>query len=261
MAKWVDAHTHLDSDPLFDQKDAVLQRAEAAGVDTLLLVNSECSEESFSRTLKCLHAESSVRKFATFGVHPHHAGQYGPEVKARLFELLKMPGVVGLGEIGLDYYYNYSPPEVQRQVLRSQLLLALELSLPVVIHCRDAYGELAQILKETSSSWRGMIHCFTGAFAEAEPLLELGFAVSFSGIVTFKNAESIRDAARRIPPERVLVETDAPYLAPVPHRGKTNEPAFVADTGRFVAGLRQQDVDEFSILTTQNFHAFFVSQA
>ncbi|HSP07442.1 MAG TPA: TatD family hydrolase [Acidobacteriota bacterium] len=257
MTSWIDAHTHLDSDSLFPQRDAVTKRALEAGVSSVLLVNSECTEDSFQRTLACLREESPLLRWASFGVHPHQASRYEPAVEARLRELLKTPGAVALGEIGLDYYYDYSPRDAQQRALREQLTLSRELSLPVVIHCRDAYGELAGILKEEASSWRGMIHCFTGSFAEAEPLLALGFMISFSGIVTFKNADLLRDAARRIPSDRILVETDAPFLAPVPHRGKTNEPAFVADTGRCVAEQRQVSPEDFSAQTTRNFKAVF----
>jgi TatD DNase family protein len=254
---WTDAHTHLDSDSLFDQRDAVLIRAADAGVRTALLVNSECDEQSFQRTLQCMRETSGVRKFASFGVHPHNANQYAPGVESRLRELLKEQGVVGLGEIGLDFYYDYSPRDVQRAVLIQQLRLGIELELPVIIHCRDAYAELASILRDQAAVWRGMIHCFTGIYDEAQPLLDLGFHISFSGIVTFRRAEALRDAARRVPGDRILVETDAPYLAPVPHRGKTNEPAFVADTGAFVAALRGLSASEFSEMTTRNFDTLF----
>lgn len=223
----------------------------------MLLVNSECTEDSFDRTLTCLHEPAPPTRWASFGVHPHQASRYDPAMETRLRELLRLPGVIALGEIGLDYYYDHSPRDAQQQALRQQLALSRELSLPVVIHCRDAYAELAGILRGVSSSWRGMIHCFTGTFAEAEPLLDLGFAISFSGIVTFRNAESLREAARLVPGDRILVETDAPFLAPVPYRGKTNEPAFVAETGRFVAELRRQPAEEFSEQTTRNFKTVF----
>lgn len=250
---WTDAHTHLDSDSLYDQRDAVLQRALAAGVATMLLVNSECTEASFERTLNCLRQDSAIRKFASFGVHPHNAVQYSDSLEARLRELLQTPGVIALGEIGLDYYYDYSPRDVQVQALRRQLRLSRELDLPVVIHCRDAYEELAAILGDEAGAWRGMIHCFTGNGEEAKPLLRLGFHISFSGIVTFRNAETLRLAAQQVPADRILVETDAPFLAPVPHRGKINEPAFVADTGAFVARLRGVPAEDFSSDTTRNF--------
>lgn len=229
----------------------------AAGVTTMLLVNSECSEASFERTLNCLRQDSAIRKFASFGVHPHNAVQYSDSIEARLRELLQTPGVIALGEIGLDYYYDYSPRDVQVQALRRQLRLSRELDLPVVIHCRDAYGELAAILAEEAGAWRGMIHCFTGNVDEAKPLLQLGFHISFSGIVTFRNADALRVAARETPADRILVETDAPFLAPVPHRGKTNEPAYVADTGAFVAELRGAQAEDFSRQTSRNFDILF----
>lgn len=261
MENWTDAHTHLDSDSLFEQRDEALDRAFHAGVRTVLLVNSEFTEKSFERTLSCLHAPSRVRKYAAFGVHPHQASVFDDQAESRLRKLLAMKDVVALGEVGLDFYYDYSPREAQRNALQKQLRLSLELSLPVVIHCRDAYAELAATLKSGAPLWRGMIHCFTGTWNEAAPLLDLGFHISFSGIVTFRNADAIRDAAKQVPGDRMLVETDAPFLAPVPHRGKTNEPAFVADTGSFVAQLRGMPPEEFSELTSRNFELLFRSQS
>jgi TatD DNase family protein len=165
---------------------------------------------------------------------------------------------VALGEIGLDFYYNYSPREVQEEVFKKQLKLAMDLNLPVVIHCRDAYVCLAEILKEIAGQWHGMIHCFTGTGEEMNPLVDLGFYISFSGIVTFRNATSLQQAAQSVPADRMLVETDAPFLAPVPHRGKTNESAFVVDTGRFLATLRGVAETEIADQTTQNFKTLFL---
>lgn len=246
---------------MFEQRDEALDRAFRAGVRTALLVNSEFTEQSLERTMRCLCAQSQVRKYAAFGVHPHHASDYNDRAESRLRELLAMKDVVALGEVGLDFYYDYSPRDAQKNALLKQIRLAMELSLPVVIHCRDAYGELATILKSEAPQWRGMIHCFTGVWNEAASLLELGFHISFSGIVTFRNADAIRDAAKQVPDDRVLVETDAPFLTPVPHRGKTNEPSFVVHTGAFVARLRGTPVDEFSELTSRNFDLLFRSES
>jgi TatD DNase family protein len=257
MAQWLDAHTHLDSDELFPQKDQVLDRARNAGVDQLLLVNSESNEMSFHRTLECLNFTHPVRRYACFGVHPHHASQYSPQMEERLSELNQHPKVIGFGEIGLDFFYNFSPKDVQIEVFRKQLQFARKAELPVVIHCRDAYPQLAEILRETASQWRGMIHCFTGSIQEMEPLIDLGFYISFSGIVTFRKATTLQDAARVVPLNRVLIETDAPFLAPIPFRGKTNEPAYVIHTGKFVAALKQISEEEFSKAVTDNFARLF----
>jgi TatD DNase family protein len=257
MISWLDAHTHLDSDELFSDKVEVLSRAEEAGVRKMMLVNSEATEKSFDRTQECLAMESPVARCAAFGIHPHHAGLYGPKLEHQLEERLKLPGVVALGEFGLDYYYNHSPRDAQIVALQLQARLALKLNLPVVIHCRDAYAELADVLGAEASHWKGMIHCFTGTAQEAERLLHMGFFISFSGIVTFRSADVLRDAAKLVPLNRILIETDAPYLAPVPHRGKTNEPAYVAHTARFLADLKNVTESDFSQQLFDNFFTLF----
>jgi TatD DNase family protein len=209
------------------------------------------------RSFEILNMNSSLQRWGAFGIHPHQASLYSELLETALLQYLTFPHVVALGEIGLDFYYNYSPREVQEEVFKKQLKLAMDLNLPVVIHCRDAYVRLAEILKEIASQWRGMIHCFTGTRGEMNPLVDLGFHISFSGIVTFRNATVLQQAAQAAPVDRILVETDAPFLAPVPHRGKTNESAFVVDTGRFLANLRGVDENEIAERTTQNFKKLF----
>jgi TatD DNase family protein len=255
--EWIDAHTHLDSDELYVQKDEVLLRAESAGVRGILQVNSEATPTSMERTLEILNMNSSMQRWGAFGIHPHQASLYSDGLEKALLEYLSFPHVVALGEIGLDYYYNYSPREVQEEVFKKQLKLAMDLNMPVVIHCRDAYVRLAEILKDIASQWRGMIHCFTGTRDEMNPLVDLGFNISFSGILTFRTAAALQQAAQAAPLDRILVETDAPFLAPVPHRGKTNESAFVADTGRFLASLRSIGESEIAEKTSQNFRSLF----
>lgn len=257
MIDWLDAHTHLDSDELFANRTSVLDRAWHAGVRKVLLVNSEATESSFERTLDCLLMDHKITRNAAFGIHPHHASIYNPEWEKRVLSSLNQPKVVALGEIGLDFYYNNSPQDQQITAFRRQLQLALERQLPVVIHCRDAYIQLADILAGESKEWKGMIHCFTGTPSEVERLLDLGFFISFSGIVTFRSADTLRDSARLVPMERILIETDAPFLAPVPHRGKTNEPAFVAHTGAFLTELKQMDEGVFSRHVFENYRKLF----
>jgi TatD DNase family protein len=255
--EWIDAHTHLDSDELYVQKDEVLLRAEAVGVRGILQVNSEATPNSMQRSFEILTMNSALQRWGAFGIHPHQASLYSDALERALLQYLTFPHVVALGEIGLDFYYNYSPRDVQEEVFKQQLKLAADLNLPVVIHCRDAYGRLAEILKEIASEWRGMIHCFTGTHDEMNPLVELGFYISFSGIVTFRTATGLQQAAQAVSADRMLVETDAPFLAPVPHRGKTNESAFVVDTGRFLAILRGADESEIATQTTENFKRLF----
>lgn len=255
--EWIDAHTHLDSEELYPKREQLLQHAYDSGVRKMVLVNSEATEPSFSRTLECAALQGPIAKFASLGIHPHHALSYNDELEQLLLSLLEQESVVAFGEIGLDYFYDFSPRDTQRSVLRRQLELAREKKLPVVIHCRDAYGELTDILRSIADEWHGMIHCFTGNREEVLPLLELGFFISFSGIVTFRNANELRDAARVVPIDRILIETDAPYLAPVPHRGKTNEPAFVVHTGTFLAELRKVAAPEFAGHVSRNFDSLF----
>lgn len=257
MANWIDAHTHLDSEELYSRRTEILHRASEVGMKKLLTVNSEASASSFQRTLEVAAMPSHFQIYSSLGIHPHHASQYSEELEKLLLENLRHSSVIALGEIGLDYYYDYSTKQEQKDVLRRQLKLSLETRLPIAIHCRDAYGELAEILRMESTDWTGMIHCFTGNKEEAEMLLELGFYISFSGIVTFRNAQTLQEAARFVPMDRLLIETDAPYLAPVPKRGKVNEPAFVAYTGEFIAGLKELDVSDFASQVLANFGDLF----
>lgn len=219
---WIDAHTHLDADDLYPRRGEILERASGAGLKRLLLVNSEASPDSFQRTLEIAAMPCTPRIFVSLGIHPHHAEKYSQDLEQQLLKNLGEPPVIALGEIGLDYYYNYSSKEAQIVVLKRQLRLSLEKGLPIVIHCRDAYREIAEMLRLQSKQWIGMIHCFTGNREEADLLLNLGFYISFSGIVTFRNAQTLQEAAKFVPLDRLLIETDAPYLAPVPKRGKIN---------------------------------------
>jgi len=259
MVSWLDAHTHLDGPELHADAELLLKRAEQAGVRRMVLVNSEATRESFERTMALADPSAPVQRFLSLGVHPHNASQYSEELERRLLLDLKHPATVAFGEIGLDFYYNFSPPEVQEPVFVRQLELAIQADLPIVIHCRDAYGRLADILSSRSQEWRGVIHCFTGNRQEAQRLLDLGFYISFAGIVTFKTASTLREVAQNVPLSRMLIETDAPYLAPVPYRGKRNEPAFVVETGKFLAGLRQLPLQEFADTLQRNFDAIFLS--
>ena len=257
MPHWLDAHTHLDSDDLFPQREELLNRALKADVRRILLVNSEATESSFDRTLTCLQLSHPVERFACFGVHPHEAKLYDRAMENRLRDLLKNSKVVALGECGLDFFYNHSPQDVQIAAFRRQLALAEEERLPVVIHCRNAYAQLAEILAEHKNSKSGMIHCFTGTREEMKPLLDLGFFISFSGIVTFRKATELQECAKAVPLDRILIETDSPFLAPVPHRGKRNEPSFVSETARVIASIRGLPEEQLSSAIYSNFEKLF----
>ena len=251
----IDSHCHLDFPELQGDIEGVLRRARAAGVSEMLAI---CTRLDRFPGIKEL-AEANDQLWCSVGVHPHDAGEVGVDSPVPLLAAAEHPRVVAIGETGLDFYYEKSSPSAQESSFRHHLAAARTSGLPVVIHSRDADDEMASILKEEAErgAFSGVIHCFTAGRALAETALSLGLYISFSGIVTFKNAGDIRDIARTVPIDRLLIETDAPYLAPVPHRGKCNEPAFVADTAAFVAELRGLSVAELAATTTANFRALF----
>ena len=252
----VDSHCHLDFPDFAEDRDAVVARAKAAGVETMLTISTKLSE--FKRVLEVAEAYDGV--YCTVGVHPHEADrEEGAMDVARLVELTKHPKVVGLGETGLDYYYGHSSHENQRAAFAAHLEAAQETGLPVVVHSRDAEDETLELLRAAAAKGplTGLIHCFTGTQKLADGAVELGFFVSFSGIVTFKKSDELREVAKKIPAARLLVETDAPYLAPVPERGKRNEPAFVVHTAAFLAELRGSGPEVIAETTTGNFFRLF----
>lgn len=254
-ASLVDSHCHLNFDALNDDLDGVLSRAGERGVATMLAIGTKLAE--FPEVLAIAEAHDHI--FCTVGVHPHEAeNEAGIAVEA-LIKRAAHPRVVGIGETGLDFYYDNAPRDLQRANFRTHIEAARETGLPLVVHTREADEDTAAILAEEMGKgpFTGVIHCFTASRKFAEQALELGFYISFSGIVTFKNAADIQDTAKMVPEDRFLVETDAPYLAPVPNRGKTCEPAFVADTAAFVAELRGVTPDEIARSTSDNFFRLF----
>ena len=256
---FVDSHAHIDGEEFDADRDEVVGRAREAGVRAILNVGTgDPNSGSLERAVWV--AEKYEGVYAAAGVHPHDARLYDDAVEGRLADLLRgHTRVVALGEIGLDYHYEHSPREVQREVFARQLRLARGLSLPVIIHSREADAETLDILSaEYAGAPRGgVMHCFGGGPALAEGALGLGFYISFAGNVTFKKADSLREVARSVPPERLLVETDCPYLAPVPHRGRRNEPAHVVATARFLADLRGVAPEELGRDTCDNFSRLF----
>ncbi|MBI3769787.1 MAG: TatD family hydrolase [Deltaproteobacteria bacterium] len=252
----IDSHCHLDQDAFDDDRDAVIARARAAGVRRLITVGAGGPLAS-NRAAVAL-AERDPDIFAAVAVHPHDASEITADTYTTLRALWAHPKVVAVGETGLDYYYRHSPPETQREHLRCFVREAGRAALPLVIHCRDAFPDLLVILREEdAAAIGGVIHCFSGTAAEAEACLALGFALSFSGIVTFKNAGDLRDVVRATPPDRLLIETDAPFLAPVPHRGKRNEPALVRDVAEEVARATERPLAEVAALTSANAERVF----
>jgi TatD DNase family protein len=246
----VDSHCHLDDRQFDADRDETIARAQAAGVETLLAIGTGNGPPDLGAAIRLADQYEFV--CATVGVHPHDAAKASEETFASLRALARHPKVRALGEIGLDYHYDFSPRDVQRAVFERQLALAAEAGLPVVIHTREAWEDTLSVLR---SNWegRGIMHCFTGDEQQAREALDLGFHLAFGGVLTFPKAEEVRQAARITPVDRLLVETDCPYLAPVPMRGKRNEPAFVVETVRRLAEVRGCAPEDIAAKTTANF--------
>jgi len=255
----VDSHCHLDFPEFAEDLPGVLARAEEAGVGRMVTISTRVAKYDTYRAL----AESDRRIFFSVGTHPHNAGEEPDVPVADFVRLSAHPRCVAIGEAGLDYYYDKSPREVQRGVFRTHIAAARETGLPLVIHARDADEEMIEILTNEFSKgpYKAVLHCFSSGEKLALTGIELGFAISFSGIVTFKRSEELRAIARKIPRERLLVETDAPYLAPQPVRGKTNEPAHTAHTLRILAETLDMPPAELEAMTTQNFYNLFAKAA
>jgi TatD DNase family protein len=251
----VDSHCHLDFPDFAAERAAVIGRARTAGIGTMVTICTKITE--FDTVLAI--AESDPDIWCTVGIHPHEAASEPAVDEARLTALAAHAKVIGIGECGLDYHYDMSPRMQQQQVFRTHARAAREAGLPLIVHTREADDDTAALLEAESQGGRltGVLHCFTSSHQLALQALDLGFYISFSGIVTFKNAGDLREVVRAVPLERMLVETDAPFLAPVPRRGKRNEPAFVAYTAAFIAELRGIGPGELAAITTDNFHRLF----
>jgi TatD DNase family protein len=255
---WADSHCHLDMAEFDPDREEVIARARAAGVGAILIPVDIAAESSLrtALALTSIHGEIS----AAAGLHPHQAAAAGPGHWDALRDLAANRKIRAIGEIGLDHHYRFAPPGTQLDVFRTQLALASESGLPVIVHSREAGRDILAAVDSEAYKGAGVLHCFTEDWAFARAMLDRGFYVSFSGILTFPNAQSLRDVAARIPLDRLLVETDAPYLAPVPYRGRRNEPAFVIETARFLAGLLKIGPDALAAATSANFERLFHSR-
>lgn len=255
----VDSHCHLDDRRFDHDREQVIERALASGVAVMLAIGSGNGPPDLEAAIRLAERHEAV--WATVGVHPHDAAKADEGTWARLRELLTHPKVLAAGEIGLDYHYNFSPPDVQRRVFERQLELAREAARPVVIHTREAWVDTLAILRRhwASCGLPCVMHCFSGGPEEARECLDLGFCLSFAGVVTFPKAARVQASARLTPLDRLLVETDAPYLAPVPHRGRRNEPAYVVHTAARLAELRGEAIGKLAEATTANFRRIFQS--
>lgn len=240
----IDSHAHLDG---FEDIIQVVQRARDNDVEKIVAISSDLA--SSKRTVEI--ASGFPAAFATVGIHPHEASSFSGETFSSIENLAKHRKVVAIGETGLDYHYMNSPPDVQINSFREHIRLAKRLQTPVVVHVREAFDEVYQVLKDEGAE-KGVIHCFTGNYETAKKYIDLGFHISFSGIVTFKNAEGVREAAKNIPLEMMLVETDSPYLAPIPFRAKKNEPAYVKYVAEKIAEVRGTSFEKIAAATTAN---------
>lgn len=250
--QWIDVHAHLNM--LEEGVDAAIENARQAGVHRIVTIGTEPQDHPIVLEIARKHFP---RVFCTLGVHPHDGKVYTPEVGKFIEENAADPCVVAIGEIGLDYYYNQSPKEEQIEAFRAQLGIAERTGLPVEIHTRDAEEDTIRVLNEFKGRVKGIIHCFTGTRWLAEQALDLGFNISISGVVTFKNADDLRATVKMLPLDRIHVETDAPFLAPIPMRGKKNTPAYVVHTAKFVAELKGVTLEELCEQTRKNALAMF----
>lgn len=256
---FIDSHCHLEYDGLVEDQRAVLARAREAGIDGFLNISTRRNE--WEKVVATAAREPDV--WASVGIHPHEADAHADLGAAALMAATEHPKVIGIGETGLDYFYDKSERDIQRRLFRMHIGVARETGLPLIIHTRDAEKDTLAILTEEMErgAFPALIHCFTASADFARPVLELGLSISLSGIVTFKNAKELQEIAAGLPADRILVETDSPFLAPVPHRGKTCEPAYVADTAAFVAQLRGESVESLGERTTRNFYDLFQKAA
>jgi TatD DNase family protein len=260
---FVDSHAHLEMEQFDADRLSMLQRAREAGIETILAIGSGSGAGSLDCAIRL--AEQHEFIYATIGIHPHEAKLATDSDFEEMTQLAKRPKVLAWGEIGLDYFYDHSPRDVQQQVFLKQLQLAQAARLPVIIHCRpsdqseNAWDDCLRLLQENWAQSRlgGILHCFTGNWPHATQALEMGFMISFAGNITFPKAQQIRESAKQTPLDRMLIETDSPFLAPVPHRGKRNEPAFVKEVARQVGELRGLSTDAVGMQTAKNFYRFF----
>jgi TatD DNase family protein len=255
---FIDSHAHIDGPEFDGDREQIIERAKAAGVSTILNVGTgDPHSGAFERAVELGQKHAAI--YTAIGTHPHDARLYDDKAEEKIRTLIKSERVIAWGEIGLDFHYDNSPRDVQVDVFKRQLRAARECDLPVVIHTREAETETINILQSeyAGATHRGIFHCFSGSMALAQKAIELGFMISFSGIVTFKKADELRDVAKQVPLDRLLIETDCPYLTPIPYRGKRNEPSYVVEVARCLAGIHRIEIEEMGHITTKNFNRFF----
>src|SRR6201981_1737526 len=252
-----DSHAHIDFPQFAEDREAMLERARAAGITTLLAIGTGPGPEKLDAALP--FAEQHDWIYTSVGIHPHEAKEVTPEHLDELSKLAKHPKVIAWGEIGLDYFYDHSPRDVQHRVFHDQMTLAQQAKLPIIIHCRDAWSDCLNMIEER---WRptglgGILHCFTSTLEDAKRGLDMGFMISFAGNSTYPKAQNLRDVAKALPLENLLIETDSPFLAPQPYRGKRNEPASVGEVAKAIGSVRNLAAEEVALATAGNFRRFF----
>jgi TatD DNase family protein len=260
---FIDSHAHLEGKQFAQDREQVIARARDAGLKNILAIGNGDGPSNFDCGIQLAERYDFI--YATIGIHPHEARLADQSAFDRMQQLARHSKIIAWGEIGLDYFYDHSPREIQKQVFLTQMELAAAAKLPIVIHCRpsnnseDAWNDCLHLIHQhwASEGLGGILHCFTGNWPQAARALDMGFMISFAGNLTFPKAQQIRDAALEVPLDRILIETDSPYLAPVPHRGKRNEPAFVMETARKLAELRGLSFEGVGELTSRNFYKFF----
>lgn len=254
----VDSHAHLDMEEFDEDRTEVVERASREGIKAILCPAEVTNPKSLQKTFALIDKYESL--IAAAGVHPHQAKLFNPECIKKIEELAKAKKIKAVGEIGLDFYYNLSPPHEQEEAFRRQLRIAQELGLPVVIHSRNSGKKLALAIEEENFTKGGVLHCFSEDWDTAKRMMSNSFLISFSGILTFPNAQPLREVAQKVPLDKLLVETDSPYLVPVPYRGqkKRNEPAHVIEVARVLAGLKKVSLEELANITSRNFESLFL---
>jgi TatD DNase family protein len=253
----IDSHAHIDNPQFADDREAMLTRARAAGLTTILAIGTGPGPEKLDAALPFAEAHNWI--YTTVGIHPHDAKEVTPTHLETLAALAKHPKVIAWGEIGLDYFYDHSPRDIQEKVFREQMALANAAKLPIIIHCRDAWPDTLNLLEEV---WKptglgGILHCFTSTLEDAHRGLDMGFLISFAGNSTYPKTQNLREVAQALPLEEILIETDSPFLAPLPYRGKRNEPAYVAEVAKALASVRDLPVEDFAAATAENFRRLF----
>ncbi|MGB8459286.1 MAG: TatD family hydrolase [Candidatus Acidiferrum sp.] len=253
----IDSHAHIDDARFAEDREAMLERARSAGVTKLLAIGTGPGPEKLDAAMPFAEAHEWI--YTTVGIHPHEAKEVTQAHMDELARLAKHPKVIAWGEIGLDYFYDHLPRDVQERVFRDQMALAVQAKLPIIIHCRDAWPDCLRLIEEV---WRptglgGIFHCFTSTLEDAKRGLDMGFMIAFAGNSTYPKTQNLRDVAKALPLEDILIETDSPYLAPQAYRGKRNEPAYVAEVARTLASVRDLPAEEFAARTAGNFRRFF----